>query len=103
MGFARLGFKGAQPTFPVKDIDGFSKIVPCRDIEARENGTVPTKKVAVPRALYDPDTVRGINNPVARWLEHSAQYAKELLAEVERLTAERDALAASINQRAGTP
>jgi hypothetical protein len=122
MGFARLGFKGAQPTFPVRNADGFLTIVPARDIEARERGTVPAKKVAVPRASYDPDTVRGIDNPVARWLEHSPQYAKELLAEVEdlreelaemesaaadwaarcqALTEERDALQQAIAVRAG--
>ncbi|OPG13691.1 hypothetical protein [Microbispora sp. GKU 823] len=88
MGFKRLGMRGAQPAFPVKGPDGYLLITPCREIEDR---AVAAKDVAVPRAPYDPDTVRGIDNPVAKWLEHSAQYAAELLAEVERLRAKLDA------------
>ncbi|MGI5288069.1 hypothetical protein ACQEVF_32660 [Nonomuraea polychroma] len=105
MGFKRLGMRGAQPAFPVRGEDGYLLITPCREIEERTS--VTAKDVAVPRASYDPDTVRGIDNPVARWLEHSPQYAKELLAEVERLRQraedaeqERDALRQSIAQRA---
>lgn len=86
MGFKRLGMRGAQPTFPVRGDDGYLLIKPCREIEERDSAAA--KDVAIPRAPYDPDTVRGIDNPVALWLEHSAQYAKELLGEVDRLKAE---------------
>ncbi|MFV2172400.1 hypothetical protein ACFHW2_11540 [Actinomadura sp. LOL_016] len=41
-----------------------------------------------PRAEYDPDTIRGIDNPVARWLQRSAEFAALLLDEVDRLRAE---------------
>lgn len=50
----------------------------------------PARELAVGRADYDPDTIRDIDNPVARWMRYSAQYVTELLAEVERLTEERD-------------
>lgn len=43
--------------------------------------------LAIGRTEYDPDSIVGVANPVARWLEASAQYATELLAEVERLRA----------------
>ena len=86
MGFKRLGMRGAQPAFPVRGEDGYLLIMPCREIE--ERSAVAAKDVAIPRAPYDPDTVRGIDNPVAKWLEHSAQYAKELLDEVDRLKAQ---------------
>ncbi|MGI5161439.1 hypothetical protein [Microbispora sp. CA-102843] len=89
MGFKRLGMHGAQPAFPVKGPDGYLLITPCREIE--ERSSVAAKEVAIPRAPYDPDTVRGIDNPVAKWLEHSAQYAKELLSQVEWLRAKLDA------------
>ncbi|MEV4179896.1 hypothetical protein AB0J28_00435 [Streptosporangium canum] len=88
MGFKRLGTQGAQPAFPVRGVDGYLVITPCRDIENRDLKTVDAKKVAIPRASYDPDTVRGIDNPVAQWIEHSPQYAAELLAEVEELRAQ---------------
>jgi hypothetical protein len=86
MGFKRLGMRGAQPAFPVRGEDGYLLITPCREIE--ERSAVAAKDAAIPRAPYDPDTIRGIDNPVARWLEHSAQYAKELLDEVDRLKAQ---------------
>ncbi|MFF1348452.1 hypothetical protein ACFVZJ_21155 [Streptomyces sp. NPDC058322] len=44
--------------------------------------------LAIGRTEYDPDSIVGVANPVARWLEASAQYATDLLAEVARLRAE---------------
>ncbi|MER7806111.1 hypothetical protein [Streptomyces sp900116325] len=50
--------------------------------------------LAIGRTEYDPDSIVGVANPVAHWLEASAQYATELLAEVDRLRAELAALPA---------
>ncbi|GAA2990363.1 hypothetical protein GCM10017559_07950 [Streptosporangium longisporum] len=50
----------------------------------------PARELAVGRTDYDPDTIRDIDNPVARWMRDSAQYVTELLAEVDRLAEERD-------------
>ncbi|TDD37916.1 MarR family transcriptional regulator [Actinomadura sp. KC06] len=44
----------------------------------------------VPRAAYDPDSIRGIDNPVARWIQRSAEHVTALLDEVDRLRAELD-------------
>ncbi|SFT31874.1 hypothetical protein [Streptomyces sp. ok210] len=46
--------------------------------------------LAIGRTEYDPDSIVGVANPVAHWLEASAQYATELLAEVDRLRVELD-------------
>jgi hypothetical protein len=76
MGFRRLGTNGAQPCFPVPvEPHGHALLTPARDL-------------IVPRAAYDPRTFRGINHPVARFIEHSAQFVAELLAENERLRGE---------------
>lgn len=76
MAFRRLGMIGAQPTFPVPaEPHGYMLLTPARDL-------------IVPRASYDPRTFRGIDNPVAKFIEHSAEYVAELLAENERLRAE---------------
>lgn len=48
--------------------------------------------LAVGRTEYDPDAIVGVANPLARWFEKSAQHATELLAEVDRLRAERTQL-----------
>jgi hypothetical protein len=42
-------------------------------------------EMIVPRAPYDPDTYRDIDNPVARWIVRSAAHATALVAEVDRL------------------
>lgn len=91
MGFARLGFRGAQPTFPVADERGYALMTSSRDIEALAASTAAARGAIVPRAPYDPNTIRGIDNPVARFLEHAAQYVAELLAELDRLQALRTA------------
>ncbi|MFF1650193.1 hypothetical protein [Streptomyces sp. NPDC058240] len=44
--------------------------------------------LAIGRTEYDPDSIVGVANPVARWLEASAQYATDLLAELDRVRAE---------------
>jgi hypothetical protein len=44
-------------------------------------------ELAVGRTSYDPDSIAGVNNPVARWIEKSAAHAAALLAEVDRLDA----------------
>lgn len=78
MGFRRLGTNGAQPTFPVAtEPHGYTLLRPAREL-------------IVPRASYDARTFRGIDNPVARFIEHGAEYVAELLAENKRL---RDQLA----------
>ncbi|WP_265692371.1 hypothetical protein [Streptomyces griseolus] len=43
--------------------------------------------LAVGRTEYDPDAIVGVANPVARWVERSAQHATDLLAEVDQLRA----------------
>jgi hypothetical protein len=48
------------------------------------------RQLAIGRAEYDPDTIRGIDNPIARWFQGSAAYAADLLAELGRLTATPD-------------
>jgi hypothetical protein len=42
-------------------------------------------QLAIGRTDYDPDSIVGVDNPVARWIERSAKHAAALLAEVERL------------------
>lgn len=74
MGFRRLGTNGAQPTFPVGP-QGMTRLTPARDL-------------IVPRASYDARTFRGIDHPVARFIENSGAYVADLLAEVERLNDE---------------
>lgn len=49
-------------------------------------------ELGVGRTDYNPDTIVAVANPVAEWMQHSPQYVTDLLAEVARLTAERDAL-----------
>jgi hypothetical protein len=44
-------------------------------------------ELGIGRTSYDPDSLVGVDNPVARWIERSAAHAQALLAEVERLTA----------------
>lgn len=44
--------------------------------------------LATGRTEYDPDAIVGVANPVAKWLEASAQHATDLLAEVDRLRTE---------------
>jgi hypothetical protein len=39
----------------------------------------------IPRAPYDLDTVRDIENPVARWIKNSPEYVEQLLNEVDWL------------------
>jgi hypothetical protein len=56
----------------------------------------PGNALAVGRTEYDPDAIVGVANPVARWLESSAQYASDLLAELDRVRAERDARIAQL-------
>ncbi|MFI1525430.1 hypothetical protein [Streptomyces griseus] len=46
--------------------------------------------LAVGRTEYDPDSIVGVANPIARWVEKSAQHTTDLLAEVERLRIDRD-------------
>lgn len=52
--------------------------------------------LAVGRTEYDPDAIVGVANPIARWVETSAQHTTDLLAEVDRLRAERDAQAGEV-------
>lgn len=75
MGFDRLGMQGAQPSFPVGKMDGGGLITPAAEL-------------AVARDPDAPGPIRDIDNPVARWLRHSGQYAQELLAELGWLAAE---------------
>lgn len=56
--------------------------------------------LAAGRTEYDPDAIVGVANPVARWIETSAQHATALLAEVDRLRAELDKVTAFCAQRA---
>lgn len=56
--------------------------------------------LAVGRTEYAPDSIVGVANPVARWLETSAQYATDLLAELDRLRAELAALPAPVVETA---
>lgn len=60
--------------------------------DQREGSTYSTMRsgnsLAVGRTSYDPDAIVGVDNPVARWVEVSAQYAAELLAEVDALRAQ---------------
>ncbi|MFB6873698.1 hypothetical protein [Streptomyces sp. NPDC056323] len=56
--------------------------------------------LAIGRTEYDPDAIVGVANPVARWLEASAQYATDLLAELDRLRAELAALPAPVVETA---
>ncbi|MFD3741111.1 hypothetical protein [Streptomyces sp. NPDC058629] len=44
--------------------------------------------LAVGRTEYDPDAIVGVANPIARWVEKSAQHTTDLLAEVDRLRTE---------------
>lgn len=43
--------------------------------------------LAVGRTEYDPDAIVGVANPIARWVEKSAQHTTDLLAEVDALRA----------------
>ncbi|MFD3638278.1 hypothetical protein [Streptomyces griseus] len=43
--------------------------------------------LAVGRTEYDPDSIVGVANPIARWVEKSAQHVTDLLAEVDALRA----------------
>lgn len=54
--------------------------------------------LAIGRTEYDPDAIVGVANPVAHWLEASAQYATELLAEVVRLRAELADFSGRVNE-----
>ncbi|MDQ0792059.1 hypothetical protein [Streptomyces sp. B1I3] len=60
--------------------------------DQREGETYSTMRsgnsLAVGRTEYDPDAIVGVANPVARWIEASAQHVTDLLAEVDRLRAE---------------
>lgn len=50
-------------------------------------------ELAVGRTHYDPDSIRDVDNPVARWFRDSPQYVSDLLArvaELESTLAERD-------------
>lgn len=47
----------------------------------------PGDQLATGRTDYDPDSIVGVDNPVARWVERSAAHASALLAEVDRLRA----------------
>lgn len=47
------------------------------------------------RTCYDPDSIVGVDNPVARWMENSPQYVADLLREVLALQSE---LAAATDQ-----
>lgn len=42
-------------------------------------------RLAIGRTDYDPDSIVGVDNPVARWIERSAAHVEVLLAEVDRL------------------
>lgn len=53
-------------------------------------------QLAVGRTSYDPDSIRDVDNPVARWLRDSPQYVAELLAEVDRLRKENADLEAGL-------
>lgn len=77
MAFRRMGMRGAQPVFPVQMLSPTTGKASTFLLDARE--------LMVARAPYDPKTIRGIDNPVARWFEHSPEYVAELLAEVDRL------------------
>ncbi|MEU2403337.1 hypothetical protein ABZ609_03290 [Streptomyces rubiginosohelvolus] len=44
--------------------------------------------LAVGRTEYDPDAIVSVANPIARWVEKSAQHTTDLLAEVDRLREE---------------
>jgi hypothetical protein len=58
-------------------------------------------ELAVGRAVYDPDNIASVDNPVARWLERSASHAELLVAEVGRLAAalaEAEARVAELRQ-----
>ncbi|MCX4605409.1 hypothetical protein OG402_33630 [Streptomyces anulatus] len=56
--------------------------------------------LAVGRTEYDPDAIVGVANPIARWVEKSAQHTTDLLAEVDRLRAELDKVTVFCAQRA---
>jgi hypothetical protein len=71
MHFRRIGMQGAQPVFPVDVGQGLAIL---KD----------AKECMVPRSDYDTKTFRDIDNPVARWMRDSAQYATELLEELNR-------------------
>lgn len=76
MGFRRLGTTGAQPEFPTGP-RGLTVLTPACDL-------------IVPRGSHDTKMFRGIDHPVARFIENSGAYVAELLADNERL---RDELA----------
>jgi hypothetical protein len=44
-------------------------------------------RLAIGRTDYDPDSIVGVDNPVARWIERSPAHTQALLAEVDRLNA----------------
>jgi hypothetical protein len=75
MGFERLGMQSAQPVFPVDTEGGVL-------LRAASEGMI------VPRGGHDRTMIGDIDNPVARWIRYSAEYAQELLAEVGHLAAE---------------
>lgn len=58
-------------------------------------------ELAIGRTEYDPDSIVGVANPVARWVEHSAQYVQDLLAEVGWLAAELADRTAELTTSAG--
>lgn len=62
-----------------------------RDQRAGERYSLmrPGDQLAIGRTSYDPDAIVGVDNPVARWVERSAAHAAALLAEIDRLQAER--------------
>lgn len=49
-------------------------------------------QLAVGRTSYNPDSIVGVDNPVARWIERSPAHTEALLAEVDRLQARVAAL-----------
>jgi hypothetical protein len=54
----------------------------------------PGDQLAIGRTDYDPDSIVGVDNPVARWIERSAAHATALLVEVARQAREIDRLKA---------
>lgn len=61
----------------------------------------PGDQLAIGRTSYDPDSIVDVDNPVARWLKHSAAYAQELLAEIGWLAAEHADRTAELTTSAG--
>lgn len=57
-------------------------------------------ELGIGRTSYDPDSLVGVDNAVANWLMKSAAHAADLLAELDRVRAERDELKAiTVNAR----